>query len=308
MPLSAPAPRHFMHNRAIECRGYQREDGLWDIEGHLVDTKTYATTALTDFAIDFIHKQESESPEKPWFIYQAYNAPHAANGGNNPYQVPPANLHSVDLSSVGNPAPGASATNIPIYKADIQSLDTEIGRLLKAVDLTKTVVIFVGDNGVPPPVTDVGQGIRGSKGSVYEGGVRVPLVVAGAGVTRRGRDDNLFVTTDIYATVLNLTGANVSQVNDSYSLKPVLSDEAASSGRTHSYSESGRANNHRYGLRDSRFKLINNTGVWEFYDLVADPLEKTNLYASAEYAAARASLKAELDTLKAGASSAYFTR
>ncbi len=45
MPLSAPAPRHLKHNRAIECRGYQREDGLWDIEGHLVDTKTYATTA-----------------------------------------------------------------------------------------------------------------------------------------------------------------------------------------------------------------------------------------------------------------------
>jgi len=45
MPLPPPAPRKPMHNRAIECRGYEREDGLWDIEGHLVDTKTYATTA-----------------------------------------------------------------------------------------------------------------------------------------------------------------------------------------------------------------------------------------------------------------------
>lgn len=43
MPLSAPAPRRLMHNRAIECRGYEREDGLWDIEGHLVDTKTFTT-------------------------------------------------------------------------------------------------------------------------------------------------------------------------------------------------------------------------------------------------------------------------
>ena len=42
MPLSPSAPRQLMHNRAIECRGYEREDGLWDIEGHLVDTKTYA--------------------------------------------------------------------------------------------------------------------------------------------------------------------------------------------------------------------------------------------------------------------------
>ena len=42
MPLSSPAPREPLHTRRIECRGYRRADGLWDIEGHLVDTKTYA--------------------------------------------------------------------------------------------------------------------------------------------------------------------------------------------------------------------------------------------------------------------------
>lgn len=45
MPLSPPTSRKLMHNRDIQCRGYQREDGLWDIEGHLVDTKPYLTTA-----------------------------------------------------------------------------------------------------------------------------------------------------------------------------------------------------------------------------------------------------------------------
>jgi hypothetical protein len=45
MPLSACAPRRHMHTRTIECRGYEREDGLWDIEGHLRDTKPYPTTA-----------------------------------------------------------------------------------------------------------------------------------------------------------------------------------------------------------------------------------------------------------------------
>lgn len=44
MPLPAPAPRKLKHTRAIECTGYEREDGLWDIEGHLVDTKTYVHT------------------------------------------------------------------------------------------------------------------------------------------------------------------------------------------------------------------------------------------------------------------------
>ena len=42
MPLSAPADREPIHTREVVCRGYQRADGLWDIEGHLVDTKTYA--------------------------------------------------------------------------------------------------------------------------------------------------------------------------------------------------------------------------------------------------------------------------
>ena len=42
MPLSNAVPRKLMHTRAIECTGYEREDGLWDIEAHLVDTKTYA--------------------------------------------------------------------------------------------------------------------------------------------------------------------------------------------------------------------------------------------------------------------------
>ena len=41
MPLPSPAPRTLKHTRAVECKGYEREDGLWDIEGHLVDTKTY---------------------------------------------------------------------------------------------------------------------------------------------------------------------------------------------------------------------------------------------------------------------------
>ena len=48
MPLSPPAvPREHIHTRVVDCRGYRRDDGLWDIEGHITDTKTYA------FANDF---------------------------------------------------------------------------------------------------------------------------------------------------------------------------------------------------------------------------------------------------------------
>lgn len=274
----------------------------YDINGPSVANTTYATTALTDFAIDYIKNHEEERPTEPWFIYQAYNAPHAANGGNSPYQVPPPDLHSVDLSSVGNPAPGTTATNIPVYKANIQALDHELGRLLAEVDLDNTIVIFSGDNGTPPPVKDTGTGLRGAKGSVYEGGVRIPLIVAGGGVTRRGREDDLFVTTDIYATVLELAGVPVSQVNNSYSFKPLLDNAAATNGRTHSFTEvSSGTSQRRYAIKDKRYKLVANLQERELYDLVADPLESTNLYTSPEHAAALASLQEEIAVLKSQA-------
>jgi arylsulfatase A-like enzyme len=275
----------------------------YDINGPNVATTTYSTTALTNYAIDFIHQHETAKPDDPWFIYQAYNAPHAANGADSPFQVPPRELHSVNIPN--NPNPGTTGTTIPIYKANIQALDTEIGRLLAEVDLDKTVVIFIGDNGTP--LKDTGSKLRGAKASVYEGGVRVPLIIAGAGVTRTGREDDLFVAPDLYATILELAGGSVPQVNNSYSLKPLLSDEAASSGRTHSFSEiSTGTSSRRYAVRDQRYKLIYNAGTRELYDLVADPLETTNLYTNATYADARASLEAEIATLKAAGQAAYF--
>jgi len=169
------------------------------------------------------------------------------------------------------------------------------------------VVLLVGDNGVPPPVKDPTGGLRSSKGSAYEGGVRVPLVISGAGVTRRGREDELFVTADLYATILGLTGIPVSQVNNSYSLKPLLSDEAASSGRTHSFTETSNGTSSRhYALKDRRYKLVYELGSRELYDLVADPKETTNLYTSPAHAAALATLQAEVATLKAQGPAGYF--
>ncbi|HMC95584.1 MAG TPA: sulfatase-like hydrolase/transferase, partial [Polyangia bacterium] len=279
----------------------------YDINGPAVANTTYTTTVLANYAIDFIHQQQATKPDQPWFLYQAFNAPHAANGGNSPYQVPPPELHHVDLSSVGDPAPGVYETNIPVYQAEIQALDTEIGRLLAEVDLSKTLVIFIGDNGVPPPVKDTATGLRDAKGSAYEGGVRVPVVVAGAGVTRRGREDNLIVTTDLYATILDVAGVPVSHVNDSYSLKPLFTDDTASTGRTFSFSEISTGTTQRqYGLRDTRFKLVNNLGRWELYDLVTDSHETTSLYQNPQYAAVRAALQAQIAVLKADAAPGYF--
>ena len=62
----------------------------------------------------------------------------------------------------------------------------------------------------------------------------------------------------------------------------------------------------QYGLRDTRFKLVNNLGKWELYDLVTDSQEATNLYQSALFEAVRAALQADVAGLKAGAKPGYF--
>ena len=99
----------------------------------------------------------------------------------------------------------------------------------------------------------------------------------------------------------------VSHVNDSYSLKPLFSDEAASSGRTHSFSEiSNGTSQRRYALRTraSSWSTTSGSGSCTTSSPIAH--ETTNLYESAQYAAVRATLQAEIAVLKADAAPGYF--
>jgi arylsulfatase A-like enzyme len=270
-----------------------------DVNAPPSSVTAYASTAITDFAIDFIRRHRRyRQQDPPWFTWVAYNAAHS------PYQVPPASLHT---TNVGGRAPGTRAATLPVYQSMIQAMDREIGRLLSEVDLKDTVVIYMGDNGTPIEVKDPGSRLRGAKQSVYEGGIRVPLLAAGRGV-RAGVESGLVVATDLFATLASLAGIPVSQVNDSYSLVPVLQQSGASSGRRYSFGEHCGADGRRYAIRDSRYKLLydSSTGGWALYDLDADPLETTNRYAEAAFAAVRATLTAEMDRVKAGATAGCF--
>ena len=276
-------------------------------DGSTTQTTTYATTAITDFAIDFISAHEgSANADDPWFVYVPYSAPHGTRA-NDGFQVPPADLFTVD---VGGRAPGSSTVYdgvVSVYQAVIQGMDTEIGRMLTEIDnlqeLDNTIVIFLGDNGTPPPIQDTNVGNRGAKATVYEGGVHVPMIISGAGVTRvNDRETDLVTTSDLYATVAELTGINVSQINNSYSLVPLLTDDNASSGRQFSFTEiCGR----QYAIRDDRYKVLYNPddGGFAMYDLQNDPQEQTNLYDDPSVAAEQAVLEAELEVLKQSATS-----
>jgi arylsulfatase A-like enzyme len=271
----------------------------WDGNtGKSSEVTKYSTTALTDWAIEFLRKHAATRPRDPWFLYVPYNAPHA------PFQVPPKKLHSQDLDGQ---KPGTRAATVPVYKAMLQAMDSEIGRLLKRVDLRNTVVIFIGDNGTPANVKDAGSKVRGAKISVWEGGVRVPLVIAGAGITRAGREPALVNGTDLYATIAAIAGIPVQHVNDSHSIVPLFTDARASTGRDYAFTEFCTAQSARFAIRDRRHKLIyDNASGWGLYDLQEDPAEAGNLYDKPASAAVQKKLAAELARLKAAASKGCF--
>ena len=113
--------------------------------------------------------------------------------------------------------------------AAIEAMDHEIGRLLESLNeetRENTVIIFVGDNGTPGGVIQNFPSNH-SKGTLYEGGIRVPLIISGKGVTRANEiENNLNHITDLYSTILELTGAQLNGgIHNSRSLKPLLSCE-----------------------------------------------------------------------------------
>jgi arylsulfatase A-like enzyme len=149
--------------------------------------------------------------------------------------------------------------------------------------------------------------VRGAKISVWEGGVRVPLVIAGAGITRAGREPALVNGTDLYATIAAIAGIPVQHVNDSHSIVPLFTDARASTGRDYAFTEFCTAQSARFAIRDRRHKLIyDNASGWGLYDLQEDPAEAGNLYDKPASAAVQKKLAAELARLKAAASKGCF--
>jgi len=192
----------------------------------------------------------------------------------------------------------------PYYEAMIQSLDTEIGVVLGTIDRTNTDVIFIGDNGTPiavqqPPFinTNVPETLAGNghaKFTIFEGGARTPLIVAGPDVAGPGRtNDTLVNEPDLFSTIQELAGINVAAtlptnvIIDSVSLLPALRADVIRPTPfviEEQFNQSAAADG--ITLRNGEFKLIhfynhtNDVSNERLYDLASDPYEFTNLLAA----------------------------
>jgi arylsulfatase A-like enzyme len=244
--------------------------------GVRADSTVYCTTEQVDDALARIQSQ----PE-PWFTYLCFTA------GHKPFHVPPSNLHTYTLS--GDPDDTAHAH----YCAAVQAMDTEIGRLLDSIPqavLDNTTVVFVGDNGSPNEAVIPPSVQMQCKGTLFEGGVRVPLVIWGKGVLQPGTCDSLVLTVDLFNTVAELYGIDPRAVItdgrpiDGISLAPYLTDPGHEPLRTWAFSQKFKPNgmgpydSEGWMVRDERWKLIRRAGSPDlFYDMSGVDLEGESL-------------------------------
>ena len=254
----------------------------WTKTSNGVTRANYSGYATTDNVNDALTWTKSQGTNR-WFAWIAFNAPHS------PHHLPPTNLcpHYAHLSGS---AADLQRNPRSYFEASVEAMDTELGRMIAGIDTNDTTIVFIGDNGtvprlIQPPYTRAGR----AKDTLYEGGVRVPFIVAGPGVVQPGRTSDAVVhVVDLFATLLELGGVTPSQalpqglVNDSRSLVSILENRPfqpeqlavliEDTSPTPTGSSTGRA------ARQGRYKLLElDSEPDELYDLEADPLEGTNL-------------------------------
>jgi arylsulfatase A-like enzyme len=205
-------------------------------------------------------------------LWLAYNAPHT------PFHLAPTNLHN--QGSLPSDDTSIAANPLPYYFSAIEALDQELGRVISAIPdgLENTIVIFLGDNGTPSQVIQSPYRFRRAKGSIHQGGINVPMVIAGAGVSRKGiRETALIQSTDLFTTIAQMAGSEIIEKHNSKSFYSLLSDANALQ-RTYAFAEKSQNGAVSYAIRNDQYKLIvEPDGTELLYDLNNDAYENNNL-------------------------------
>ncbi len=246
--------------------------------------KHYATDSMTEEALQFIR----ESKDGPFFLYAAYPLPHVA------LQVPEDSLEEYRGKFPETPYRGQKAYLPHIapraaYAAMITRLDRDVGRimaLLKELGLDDdTLVIFTSDNGptyaggVDYTFFNSAGPLRGLKGSLYEGGIRVPTIARWPKKIKAGtKNTHISAFWDWLPTFTQLAGCPTPNDIDGISLLPTLTGE--NTQKQHKYLYWEHARKHQ-AVRSGKWKGIRHLPdtVIELYDLEKDPGETQDVAA-----------------------------
>lgn len=233
----------------------------------VVETE-YLTDALTREAVDFIDRHD----DKPFFLYLAYNAVHSPLQGADAYMKKFSHIDDIHRR---------------IFAAMLANMDDSVGAVMQQLRKSgleeNTIVFFLSDNGGPTrELTSSNLPLRGSKGSLYEGGVRIPFMMQWKGTVPPAQVFKTPVSSfDIYATATaNSAGATAPRQVEGVDLVPFLTGENESvPHQTLFWRQGGRA-----GLRHGDWKIVRMGGRntpgkanWELYNLADDLSEQSNL-------------------------------
>lgn len=247
----------------------------------IVDSVTiYATTQTINDAIAWLDTINSSNP---FFLWIAFNAPHT------PFHIPPSTL--CNTSGLTGTTQDINANPENYFKASIEAMDTELGRLFQYLTtnnlMDSTNIIFIGDNGNTTQVAQIVDQTK-SKGTLYDYGVRVPMVIAGPCVVNPNRtSDKLINTPDLFATIAEICGFNswnniIPQgvTVDSKSFLHVLKNQNGYDRTwifTEQFNDPVNVNDGKT-IRNENYHLIRNiNGTEEFYNQTIDIEENTNL-------------------------------
>ena len=229
----------------------------------------YLTHLITDESLDWLDRAPTD---RPFFLYMAQFAPHNPQQGPNDRRPTP--LIGPDFNR-NDPAK---------YRAVIEELDRSVGRVMaKLAELGRaenTIVVFTSDNG-PTRIGET-QPFRGNKGTLLEGGIRVPCIVRWPARIKPGTTSHQVGTTmDLTYSMLRYSGADLEPYGlDGQDLIGHVIDGKPDEART-LFFRYRRGQVVRKGIREGDLKLIENRepGLTEvlMYDLAADPGETNNL-------------------------------
>lgn len=246
------------------------------------------TEVLTDCAVDFIERKQ----EGPFLVYLSYYTVHTPVRGRPDY------TKKYRLKLADNPAAGYYMNN-PEKASMMQSLDESVGRVIAKLEeigaMDNTLIIFTGDNGSQG--NEFVVNFRGNKGTAYEGGTRVPLIVAGPNI-ETGVSDVPTIGMDLYPTILSYVGAPLKPKEhlDGIDMMPVLAGTGAVAERPFywHYPHYDETTPYSSAIVDG-WKVIRyaDDGKTELYNLNHDPMEKEDL--AARHPARASKLLANLD-------------
>jgi arylsulfatase A-like enzyme len=229
-----------------------------------VEENEYLTDALSREAANYIEKYQDE----PFFIYLAYNAPHA------PLQATEKYLNRFDH---------ISDSKRKKYAAMVSSVDDGVGLVLnklKELDIEEnTIVVFLSDNGGPEPNNGSDNGpLKGKKGDLWEGGIRVPFAMQWPAKIQEGTVfDDPIISLDIFATIAaqNKESIVLKKPLDGVNLLPYLEGEAE--GIPHPLLFWKKYDQERMAVRKGKDKLVKYAESISLYNLDQDIGEEINL-------------------------------